>query len=332
MDELIFPQTSPQAKFARGWYVIACSHELDTNDVKPLRYFSRDFVLYRQENGKAVLLDAHCPHLGAHLGIGGKVDGQHIRCPFHAWEFDSDGICLNIPYAKHMPKKAKTKSYTLHECNGVILLWYCEDERQPEYEIQPLSEYQDSQWQPWQPQSLSIKTQPAEVLENVADSAHFLYVHGLKSLNSFSNQYHEHIATQYIDAQSNLGNLISKASYFGPGYQITQMSAFFETRLLNANTPIDENTIQLWFAVMMKKTTIDQETRDFLSEVYQTEFPEKLDETTAKLLTDTYIERTRQGYLEDVQIWEHKKYRTDPILCDGDGPISKLRKWYQQFF
>lgn len=331
MLDIISTEDAPS--FARGWYVIQTSNELKIGDVKPLRYFAKDFVLFRQEDGTAVLLDAHCPHLGAHLGYGGTVSGDHIRCPFHAWEFDEKGTCQKIPYAKHMPKKAQTHSYTLHECNGVILLWYSEDGRAPEFEIQPLTEYLDSEnWQPWQPQSLHIKTQPAEVLENVADSAHFLYVHGLSGLNSFSNEYQGHMATQYIDAQSNLGRLTSKATYFGPGYQITHMDAVFETRLLNANTPIDENNIQLWFAVMMKKTTIDKETRDFLSQVYETEFPEKLDEKTAQLLAEAYIERTRNGYLEDVQIWEHKKYRNQPILCDGDGPISKLRKWYQQFF
>ena len=33
-----------------------------------------------------------------------------------------------------------------------------------------------------------------------------------------------------------------------------------------------------------------------------------------------------------MHIW-HTKTRVDnPVLCDGDGPINKLRQWYQQFF
>ena len=34
------------------------------------------------------MLDAYCPHLGAHLAEGGRVQGESVRCPFHAWEFD----------------------------------------------------------------------------------------------------------------------------------------------------------------------------------------------------------------------------------------------------
>ena len=45
-----------------------------------------------------------------------------------------------------------------------------------------------------------------------------------------------------------------------------------------------------------------------------------------------YIDNLRQGFLEDVSIWENKVYRDLPVLCDGDGPIGKLRKWYKQFY
>jgi 3-ketosteroid 9alpha-monooxygenase subunit A len=33
-----------------------------------------------------------------------------------------------------------------------------------------------------------------------------------------------------------------------------------------------------------------------------------------------------------VEIWRDKIYQEDPILCDGDGPINKLRRWYEQFY
>ena len=70
-----------------GWFFVAYSDELAVGDVKPLHYFGRDLVLFRNESGQAGLLDAYCPHLGAHLGYGGEVQGDSIRCPFHAWAF-----------------------------------------------------------------------------------------------------------------------------------------------------------------------------------------------------------------------------------------------------
>ena len=37
------------------------------------------------------------------------------------------------------------------------------------------------------------------------------------------------------------------------------------------------------------------------------------------------------AFAQDVAIWENKIYIPDPLVCDGDGPLHKLRKWYGQF-
>ncbi len=34
----------------------------------------------------------------------------------------------------------------------------------------------------------------------------------------------------------------------------------------------------------------------------------------------------------DMTIWNNKKYRHKPLLCDGDGPILLFRKWFRQFY
>ncbi|MYE53293.1 MAG: Rieske 2Fe-2S domain-containing protein, partial [Gammaproteobacteria bacterium] len=65
-----------------GWFALCYSDELAVGEVKPLHYFERELVLWRGEDGTPRLLDAYCPHLGAHMGYGGKVDGPHLQCPF----------------------------------------------------------------------------------------------------------------------------------------------------------------------------------------------------------------------------------------------------------
>ena len=35
---------------------------------------------------------------------------------------------------------------------------------------------------------------------------------------------------------------------------------------------------------------------------------------------------------QDIPIWENKIYLDTPLLCDGDGPIRKYRKWFSQFY
>ena len=34
----------------------------------------------------------------------------------------------------------------------------------------------------------------------------------------------------------------------------------------------------------------------------------------------------------DVPIWESKVYRARPLLTRADGPVLRMRRWYQQFY
>ncbi|MEV6419914.1 Rieske 2Fe-2S domain-containing protein [Streptomyces sp. NPDC051662] len=53
------------------------------------QFMGEDLVAYRTREGIVRVVDPYCPHLGAHLGFGGLVDGENIVCPFHhfAYEF-----------------------------------------------------------------------------------------------------------------------------------------------------------------------------------------------------------------------------------------------------
>ena len=56
------------------------------------------------------------------------------------------------------------------------------------------------------------------------------------------------------------------------------------------------------------------------------------DRDTTQGFMKTYLENVKTGFEDDLRIWEHKVYRDPPVLCDGDGPIGKMRRWYRQFF
>src|SRR5687767_14969896 len=93
--------------YPTGWFVVAHSAELTSDVVLSLRYFGRDLVAWRDDEGKAVVADAHCPHLGAHIGYGGFVEAGCVVCPFHHWRFDGDGQNVEIPYRDSVNKAAR---------------------------------------------------------------------------------------------------------------------------------------------------------------------------------------------------------------------------------
>ncbi|MSP74278.1 MAG: aromatic ring-hydroxylating dioxygenase subunit alpha [Myxococcales bacterium] len=301
--------------FARGWFVVAFSDELAPLGVMPLRYFDQALVLFRTEAGEARILDAHCPHLGAHLGVGGKVSGDAIVCPFHAWRFNGEGRCTEVPYAKKIPPGAVIKAWPTVERNGLIFVFHDRQKGPPDWEIPLLPEHGDPAWMPWSGKRLDIRTQPREIVENVADKGHFPVVHGTH-VDHFENVYEGHTATQITRgiAHPKGGGqdpFSLTATYHGPAYQITHMDGVLKSRLLLAHTPIDAEHLHLRFAVMLAVFGDPDRTQKFAS---------------------MYIQNLQVGFEEDIAIWENKQWRDRPVLCEGDGPIAKLRKWYRQFY
>lgn len=301
-------------KFARGWFTVAFSTELERLQAKPLHYFDQQLVLYRGEDGVARILDAFCPHLGAHLGHGGTVEGNTIRCPFHAWRFDPTGHCVEIPYANKIPPKAAVKPWLVREYNGLIMVYHDPDGKAPDYEIPLIEEYGTADWLPWSSSLYRMKTQPREVIENLADKAHFATVHTTE-VDEFAFETDGPIARQIMKGRAIFGEKYEKiavtATNYGPGIQVTQMKGVFKNFLLNMTTPVDEENIDLRFAVTLKKIASDADMQGYMQ---------------------SYMENIKLGYLQDQAIWENKVFRDRPVLCDGDGPMIKLRQWYRQFY
>ena len=303
--------------FPRGWFVVAWSKDLGRGDVTPLEYFGTKLVLFRTESGVATILDAFCPHLGAHLGVGGTVVGESVRCPFHAWEFDGSGGCTKIPYLREggkIPPRARTRSWPTVERNGIVFVWHDKDGGAPEWEVPVVEEVGADGWSDWYTNILEgVKTHPKEIVENVADSAHFPKVHRTV-VEEFENIYDGHMATQHTvglaePPQGGKDHFDIVATYYGPAFQISDMRGVLHTRLFLAHTPIDEERLDLRFAVML-------------------ELAGPKTDTFAKF----YVDNLTLGFHEDIDIWEHKTYRDRPLLVPGDGPIGRLRSWYGQFY
>lgn len=127
------------------------------------------------------MLDAYCPHLGAHLGHGGTVVGSDIACPFHGWRFGTDGTCSSMPYGKRIPKNAHARSWSLLEQNGVILAWHDPAGAEPDWQMKC---FDDRNWTPDVTRRWRIAGHTQEVTENTVDLAHFRFIHGTHSMRA----------------------------------------------------------------------------------------------------------------------------------------------------
>ena len=309
-----------------GWFRVAYSDELTSGKVIPLRYFGRDLVLWRTQDGQPQIFDAYCPHLGAHLGYGGKVTARGIQCPFHSWCFDSNGQCNQIPNAAKIPPEARINSWSVVETNGIILMYYHPNERSqhqlPDWTIPELPEYTDPDWIRVMRRRWRIRTKVYEVAENGIDSAHSLFVHAQTFAALESNSL-DTDGTTSIHRLSFLTKLFGRevegfltiASY-GLGCQVSRtiLKTFAELEFTAVFllTPIDREYLEVDLVFTMKKLVNKPLTHLFIAPWLMRGIGKNLE--------------------QDIPIWENKIFQTHPLLCDGDGPISQYRRWAKQFY
>ena len=304
----------PFTPYPVGWFRAVYSHELAAGDVKPLHYFGRDLVAFRTEAGVACVADAHCPHLGAHLGFGGEVVGESIRCPFHHWEFDAQtGQCAKIPYAKRIPARAGIQLWPVVERNGVVLAFHHPERKAPHFEIPSLPELEDSDWLPLDVNHWTVRANWLDMNENCVDMAHFKYVHGTLTIPPTTAEIDgtTHIARSEFRMKVPGGEADAVLTTYdhGPGVQIVRMTGLIDSLMLNTSIPIDAETTDVSFGYTVKSEGDERKER----------------------LAAAWVNDLKKQFEHDRPIWENKAYWTRPALCDGDGPLATYRKWVQQF-
>ncbi len=159
-----------------GWFWLFQSKEIKLKQAKPISFMGLKLVIYRSEYGKIYALDAHCPHMGAHL-CDGKVEGASIRCPFHYWRFDSNGYCDDIPCQEKKSFVTKLNSYRVNEAYGLIWLWTGSVQDEEDIPIIPELENKKLSYKLGKP---FIKLcHPNVLMINAIDAQHFQSVHNL---------------------------------------------------------------------------------------------------------------------------------------------------------
>jgi len=210
------------------------------------------------------------------------------------------------------------KPWPILERNQMVLVWHDIEKQEPDYLPNKIDACYSDEWSDYGMASFVVKNNCRELIDNMADKAHFGPVHQAP-FEGFWNEAKDCTYTQEMTADSPIlgRDLFSQAKYEGPAYMTTYMSAFHEgakveSRLLVSHLPLTFTSFIINFGVMVKKFPgMSQEEED--------------------AFVKGYVDANNFAFGQDVAIWENKIYIPDPLVCDGDGPLHKLRKWYGQF-
>lgn len=305
MDAQRFPFPIPY-----GWFAAGRVDELPAEPVSTVRYVGQELVLWRDGDDHHVF-DAYCPHLGAHLGVGGRVEDGCLVCPFHEWSFGADGSNVAIPYAPRPNRKARVRSYPTAVANGLLMFWYHPDPAvAPMWEVpQALPDgYVECGRSTW-----TVRSAWQEVSENSVDMAHFRSVHGLSRGGDIGEMVvdgplRRTTSTQSFNtARGEFEGSIESTSY-GPGVGTSHFDLMGRVTLVSAATPVDESTLEMRFTMYHSG------------------------EGAAAKIGPAFAAEVERQFAEDIPIWEAKRYVPSPALAPSEKPVTEFRRWASQFY
>ena len=111
------------------WYIVLDSKELKKNKLIGIVRFSEKLVFWRDEMNNINCMFDKCCHRGASLS-NGKINNDHLECPFHGFQYDSSGRVKLIPANgknKEIPNNFKVNSYPARDMYGFIWVWFGAD-------------------------------------------------------------------------------------------------------------------------------------------------------------------------------------------------------------
>lgn len=299
-----------------GWFKVAMPDEVPVGTVVTKRYFATEVVLWRGEDGQVVCQEAFCPHLGAHLGVGGSVEGSCIRCPFHGWAFDYEGANVDIPYAQKPNRSARVRAFPTREHAGVIFAWYHPFGDAPKWDLMEVPEYDDPEYGEYEVHEFTMKTCLQEMAENGFDYAHFQFVHSHPRVGNTEKVEFEGYDRTVLTSQqfpSSKGPVDARIDVYGrgPGVAVTRYRGLIDASLYGCSTPIDEETSQLTFLFTLKNPEGDEHTQR---------------------IARAFVRSVTSEVGQDIPIWENKRFNPRPALAPEEKPILDFRRWMGQFY
>jgi nitrite reductase/ring-hydroxylating ferredoxin subunit len=312
----------PYSVHPSGWFQVAWSADIPVGGVQPLMYFGVDLVAFRDEDTVVHILDAHCLHLGAHLGFGGTVEGCAIVCPFHGWRWSGDGANAGIPYSRTINRAQRLRVWPVRELDGLVLMWHHPAGDPPTWEPSGLASivegFDPADFYPVHPDGAEIwegvRVRPQMVVENIVDSAHFSCVHSARvptEIDRYSADgprfcvSHRFESRQGVRADIRTDGLGLLIGVFANSDGVTHIE-------LQATTPVSGDRSDLRDSVWVHREEGSAEPSERVTRV---------------------IQRQHTELGRDIPIWDHLIYRQRaPLVPEEARPYRALRAWAAQFY
>lgn len=298
-----------------SWQAVCLEKEVIADRIISKNIMGHHIVIWRDDRNKVSVLDAHCPHLGIHLGSGGKIIKGKIRCPFHHRIFSSAGVCTN-------KSKKDIFSYPVEINAGIVFVWFHSNKLTPTWNLPNIEE--DLNGEIWGIENLSmkgieVKSHPITYIENGVDYNHAIKLHGYRQNGTTMNVNKQFLSVFFKHSDERRGFINIKA--YGPfviDYHLTftwWKNVEYRFLVLLQLTP--EGTFVAHKIKMRKRIS-------------------KLPWLVRLLHSGIFIyfefKLLKNFMKEDHMIMINRKYLDEPDYDAKDNYIPGFRSWYKQFY
>ena len=286
--------------YPNGWYRLVALRSLERGEVR------------------------HIACLGREFAVGRRVD---------------DGSVYVARGERQLPDRDLAETLPVQEVHGQVFLYYRGGEasqpvtEQPPYDIPRIPEVDTGQFVfGGDRDGGRIRMHLIEFAENSVDFAHFQIVHGrfrlpgtnipvpgigihhtadweLDASRPWVSRFSDQVVLKFLGRRMPRAGATATITFTGPGSVVAFRFAIpgkGEIEMIQTHlplAPLEQEVHFRWFA----------------------------DRRIPRLLVSYVVGNWIAQWRQDVQIWENKIYRATPALSSADGPIFRMRQWYQQF-
>jgi len=339
LDDLRLASYPPP--YPDGWYRLASSKSLRRGRARYLECLGRALVVWRTTDADDVFaMSAFCPHLGANLADG-RVCGDRIECPFHAWQFTGDGRVASVPYSSTPPTRAVAESFPVEEVHGSIFMYHRDSQTRQQADdavphgVPRVPEIDDGRLVlRGRYNAGRTRTHMIELIENASDTAHFRYLHSRMNipwtLIPVPGVGLEHTARLDLDddRESCRPQLDIETVLKVRGRPIERTRASTRVTFTGAGSILnfrlkipDAGEIEI-IQTQLPVAPLEQ----------QVDFCWFADPKMPRAVVWYAVGNWISQWRNDVRIWEAKIFRQSPTLCRDDGPVMCLRRRWAQYY